>query len=80
MWNNKCSKGEQKWFPCTNIAEEEDHFIIGTDEYLKIARTADIIGIVHSHPDESSEASELDINNCNAMGKPFIYLVILIWI
>ena len=65
------SKGKKKWIPCTNIAEEDNHFIIDTKEYLKIARTSDIIGIVHSHPDESSEPSELDINNCNAMGKKF---------
>ncbi len=63
--------GQQKWFPCTNIANEDEHFIIGTDEYLKIARTSDIIAIVHSHPDQTSEPSELDINNCNAMGKKF---------
>jgi len=64
-------KGKQKWVPCTNIAEEDNHFIIDTKEYLKIARTSDIIGIVHSHPDESSEPSELDINNCNALGKKY---------
>ena len=64
-------KGKQKWIPCTNIAEEDNHFIIDTKEYLKIARTSDIIGIVHSHPDESSEPSELDINNCNALGKKY---------
>ena len=23
-------QGKQKWFPCTNIAEENDHFIIDT--------------------------------------------------
>ena len=64
-------EGKQKWFPCTNIAEENDHFIIDTQEYLKIARTSDIIAIVHSHPDQSAEPSELDINTCNAMGKKF---------
>ena len=59
-------QGKEKWFPCTNIAEENNHFVIDTKEYLKIARTSDIIAIVHSHPDESSEPSELDINICNA--------------
>ncbi len=64
-------KGKQKWIPCTNIADKDDHFIIDTKEYLKIARTSDIVGIVHSHPDKSSEPSELDINNCNALGKKY---------
>ena len=29
-------KGKAKWFPCTNIAEENDDFIIDSTEYLKI--------------------------------------------
>ncbi len=64
-------KGERKWFPCENIAEEDNHFIIDTKEYLRISRTSDILAIVHSHPDQSSEPSELDINNCNALGKQY---------
>ena len=41
-------KGKAKWFPCTNIAEENDDFIIDSTEYLKIKATSDIIAIVHS--------------------------------
>ena len=47
-------KGKKKWFPCTNTAEDDEHFIIDTQEYLKLSRTTDIIGIVHSHPDATS--------------------------
>jgi proteasome lid subunit RPN8/RPN11 len=65
------SKGKKKWIPCSNIADNDEHFIIPVEEYLKISRTMDIIGIVHSHPDESSEPSEADINNCNAIGKDY---------
>ena len=32
-------KGERKWFPCENIAEEDNHFIIDTKEYLRISKT-----------------------------------------
>ena len=64
-------KGKKKWIPCTNIAEAEEHFIIDVEEYLKALRTSDIIGIVHSHPDATSEASEMDINNCNSTGKDY---------
>ena len=47
-------KGKRKWFPCTNVAEVDEEFILDSTEYLKIHRTSDIIGIVHSHPDGTS--------------------------
>ena len=64
-------KGKKKWIPCDNIAESDEHFIIDVQQYLKVLRTSDIIGIVHSHPDATSEASEMDINNCNSTGKDY---------
>ena len=64
-------KGKKKWFPCTNVAKDDEDFIIDSSEYLKILRTTDIIAIVHSHPDTTAEASETDINYCNALGIPY---------
>lgn len=64
-------KGKKKWFPCTNIAEDGDDFIIDSQEYLKLKRTTDIVAIVHSHPDSSSEPSDTDIKYCNALGIPY---------
>lgn len=61
-------KGRSRWFPCTNVAKGNDSFIIDSTEYLKISRSADIVGIVHSHPDASNEPSEHDIATCNALG------------
>lgn len=65
------SKGKLHWIPCKNIAESEEDFILDSEEYFSIKRKYDIVGIVHSHPDASSEASETDINNCNALGIPY---------
>lgn len=65
------SKGKLNWIPCTNVAEDEEDFILDSLEYLKIKRTHDIIAIVHNHPDASCEPSEVDINNCNALGIPY---------
>lgn len=64
-------KGKKKWFPCTNIAEDDDDFIIDSQEYLKLKRTTDIIAIVHSHPDSSAEPTKTDIKYCNALGIPY---------
>ena len=64
-------KGKKKWFPCTNVAENDEDFILSSKDYLFVKQRADIYAIVHSHPDASSEASESDINNCNALGIPY---------
>lgn len=64
-------KGVLEWFPCTNIAADNEDFIIDSREYIKISQKADIVGIVHSHPDASSEPSEMDIKYCNAIKVPY---------
>ena len=64
-------KGKKRWFPCENVAEDDDNFIISSKDYFDIKRKADIIAIVHSHPDASNEPSEHDINHCNAIGLPY---------
>ena len=64
-------KGKKKFFPCTNVAEENKDFVIDSNEYIKLLRTTDIIGIVHSHPDASSDPSESDKKQCNALGIPY---------
>jgi len=64
-------QGKLKWFPCTNVADDNDTFIIDSTEYLKLKRTVDIVAIVHSHPDGSCEPSEYDKRMCNATGIPY---------
>ena len=62
------TKGKLKWFPCDNVAPEEEDFIIDSRQYIAISQRCDIVGVVHSHPDASPEPSELDINYCNTLG------------
>lgn len=64
-------KGKLRWVPCTNVAEDNEDFVIDSTEFLKWKRTSDIIGIVHSHPDASSNPSEADISYCNALAIPY---------
>lgn len=64
-------QGKKKWFPCKNVAENEDDFIMCSIDYMKVKSKADIFAIVHSHPDATNEASQGDINNCNALGIPY---------
>lgn len=64
-------KGKKKWFPCKNIAENENDFILSSDDWFSIKRKADIFAIVHNHINGSNEPSQNDINNCNALGIPY---------
>ena len=64
-------KGKPKWFPCKNVAKENEEFIIDSTEYIKIHKTSDIVGIVHNHPDGSCIESDADIAYCNTLGIPY---------
>ena len=64
-------KGKKRWFPCKNVAENEDDFVMCSEDWFRVRQQADIIAIVHSHPDGSNEASQSDINNCNALQIPY---------
>tara|TARA_E500000331_G_scaffold194752_1_gene187098 strand:- start:569 stop:1276 length:708 start_codon:yes stop_codon:yes gene_type:complete len=64
-------KGKPKWFSCKNIATDNEEFVFDSTEYMKIHKTSDIIGIVHNHPDGTSEASPADIAYCNTLGIPY---------
>lgn len=65
------SKGKSLWIPCENIAEDDEDFKFNSKEYLTIRRTCDIIAIIHSHPDGSSEPSEHDKNTCDVLKIPY---------
>ena len=64
-------RGKKEWFPCTNIAENDNDFIISHKEYLDVRKRYDIVAIVHSHVEQSNAPSEHDINSCNALGIPY---------
>lgn len=64
-------KGKKKWFPCRNVAEHEDDFVLSSEDYFDIVKRCDILAIVHSHPDASNEPSITDTNYCNALGIPY---------
>ncbi len=64
-------KGKKKWFPCKNIAESDDDFIMSSDDWFEVKKKADILAIVHNHTNNDNTPSENDINNCNVLGIPY---------
>lgn len=64
-------KGKKRFFPCENVAIDENDFIMSSVDYMKYKKAMDIVGIVHNHPDGSNKPSKADIDNCNAVGIPY---------
>ena len=67
----------EKYYPCKNISNEYkmESFIIDPLDYAEVEDSVDeIIGIVHSHPQNILEFSESDKYSCKAINLIF-YLV-----
>jgi len=64
-------EGKKQWFPCKNIATNNQDFIMCSKDYLNVIKKADILGIVHNHINTSNKPSESDINGCNSTGIPY---------
>ena len=60
----KSQAGEKKWFPCENLAEEEEDFVMNPDDFHIANLISDVIAIVHSHIHSSPEPSYNDIKYC----------------
>ncbi len=64
-----------KYFPCRNIAETpEEHFVLSPEDYAAAEDWGTVTGIIHSHPNATTQPSELDKAQCDALGVPW-YIV-----
>lgn len=65
-------KGKTKFYPCENKAADPlIDFSIDPKEYRKVSKEADIIGIIHNHPQGTASPSPLDKAVCNKLGIPW---------
>ena len=71
----KTEKGYE-YFRCENVAHEfkANSFIINPFDFADGEDKGEVIGVVHSHPQNVLKFSEEDIESCNAIQIPF-YLV-----
>jgi proteasome lid subunit RPN8/RPN11 len=68
---------QERYFPCKNISNEfkAESFVIDPLDYAEVEDDVDeIIGIVHSHPQDILEFSESDKYSCKSIDLTF-YLV-----
>ena len=68
---------QEKYYPCKNISNEfkAESFVIDPLDWADVEDSVDqIVGIVHSHPQDVLEFSESDKYSCKAINLTF-YLV-----
>ncbi|WP_278401503.1 C40 family peptidase [Hafnia paralvei] len=62
----------ERYFPCRNIAENPtEQFHLSPEDYIAAEEWGIVTGIVHSHPDATTQPSELDKAQCDAMAIPW---------
>ncbi|WP_200557656.1 C40 family peptidase, partial [Klebsiella quasipneumoniae] len=62
----------ERYFPCRNLASESnDNFVLAPEDYAEVEEWGTITGIVHSHPDATTQPSELDKAQCDATLLPW---------
>lgn len=67
-------KGRQRYVPCRNVADKNEHFVLHPEDYAAAEDMGEIVLVVHSHPNESPEPSQADKVSCEAFGLPWLIM------
>ena len=60
------------YIPCVNQSTLDSQFAISPQDYVAASEQGEIVAIVHSHPDSSSAASEVDKAQMALHGLPWV--------
>ena len=62
---------KQRYVPCRNLAPEPtEQFSLSPEDYAEAEDSGDIVAIVHSHPDATTQPSQLDLAQCDLSQLP----------
>lgn len=69
---------KQKYIPCTNTSERNEHFTISGEEFAAIEEEhGPVLAVVHSHVNIPAEPSEADKVGCEASCLP--WHIVAVW-
>ena len=71
-------KKKQKYVRCTNLAGKGDrHFVIGAEDYAAAEDMGEVVGVIHSHPDETARPSPADKVCCETTELPWTIISVM---
>ena len=62
----------KEYIPCRNISDHKDQFEIHHEDLVKVEDLGEIQAYVHSHPNASARASEIDLIQIELHQKPWV--------
>ncbi|MCA7012527.1 C40 family peptidase [Dickeya dadantii] len=63
----------ERYFPCRNLSDNPaDQFHLSPEDYALAEDWGTVTAIVHSHPDATTQPSQLDFAQCDATGVPWM--------
>jgi proteasome lid subunit RPN8/RPN11 len=65
-----------EFYPCKNIAEQDDCFIMDPEDYADAEDRGNVVKIVHSHCNINAQPSEADRVACEESGVPWLIVSI----
>jgi proteasome lid subunit RPN8/RPN11 len=67
-------KGRERYWPCRNTAQDGLQFSMAQDDLQRAEDAAEIMEVVHSHPNVPALPSDADRVGCEASGVPWTIL------
>ena len=61
-------KGRARYWPCRNIAETNEQFVVDPRDYAAAEDSGEVVGVFHSHPASGANPSEADLVGCERSG------------